>query len=200
MSIYYFLFITVLIYQSLSLQIFVKSINGKTILIEADSNEMIWNLKRKIYNKQRIIPSFQSISYAGRILHDHDVVSDYSIVTEATLHLSFRARSEFAVEIGPSEFIPFNFPFNKCETLNHFRKQIVDNTTDYFGLCALKGVPCNTFWDVYHLVYADYRIFDENNNISHLHLCLKTVIGDMWYITHDYTLNHYRKKRRSERH
>ena len=76
------------------MQIFVKTVTGKSITLEVEASDTIKNVKAKLQDEVQLSPDQQRLIFAGQLLRNQLTLSDYYIEKESTLYCYPRLRGE----------------------------------------------------------------------------------------------------------
>ena len=72
------------------MQIFIKTLNSKTLTLDVEHSDTIESIKLKIKDREDITIELQKLEYGGKRLDDLRTLSDYNILPDSTLYLFLR--------------------------------------------------------------------------------------------------------------
>ncbi|KAH8799243.1 hypothetical protein DL96DRAFT_1638121 [Flagelloscypha sp. PMI_526] len=136
------------------MQVFVKILTGKTITVDIEPSETIYDLKFKVESKEGLPPDSQRLIYAGKQVENDRTLSDYGIQKEATLHLVLSLRGGMQIFVKTVSGKTIILEVEMTDTIRDMKDKVE----------AIEGLPAASQRIIFAggLLKDDHTILDSN--------------------------------------
>ena len=141
---------------SSGMQIFIKTLTGKTITLEVEPSDTIKMVKQKIQDKEGVPPSQQHLIFKRQELKDRQTLDEYKVTNKSSVHLRLGDELDRIL-------INVEFPTGRKIFINVSPKDDFESVRKM--ICDREGIPV----DQQRLSFVGKEVVDDHLPLSEYH-------------------------------